>query len=128
MTYTQEFLVLPREGGLSVYRICQFPKGTPVGHDARHIRVVGESTVIPPAIQMTEHEFENWRQELIKSGRAVTVGPFWTNPDMLKMSAEEIRRGKFTPLKEAFDELLREAERRHQSGDQRMEAVESHHP
>ena len=48
MDITEEFLVLPCEGGFRIYGVRDFPSGTWVGHDAQKLRVVGPVWVKPP--------------------------------------------------------------------------------
>ena len=55
-------------------------------------------------------ELEEWCRHLEDSGRTVTMGPFWRDPEMLERSLASIARGETIPLREAFDELLREAD------------------
>jgi hypothetical protein len=128
MTFTQEFLVIETAGTFAVYGVRQFPKGTVVGRDARRLRVVGDSPVSPPQLHLSGPELEEWCRHLEDSGRTVTMGPFWRDPEMLERSLASIARGETIPLREAFDELLREADRRCQAEDQRMEALKSPHP
>src|SRR4051794_10078018 len=113
----QEFLVIERDGDIAVYTPRTFPPGTPIGRDAKRLGVDGPSRVRPPKIHLTAAEFDQWRHQLEEGGYTVTLGPFWRDPDMLAKSAEAIRRGKTVPLKEAFDELLREADGRRQADD-----------
>jgi hypothetical protein len=124
----QEFLVIETDGDIAVYTPRTFPTGTPIGRDAKRFGVDGPSLVRPPKTHLTAAEFDQWRSQLEEEGYTVTLGLFWRDPDMLAKSAEAIRRGETVPLKEAFDELLREADRRRQAKDQRMEALESPHP
>jgi hypothetical protein len=124
----QEFLILETDGGVAVYSPRTFPIGTPIGRDARRLGVNGPSLVRPPKVEMSEAEFDAWRQQVEGAGFTVTLGPFWRNPVSLEQAEEAIRRGETMPLKEAFDELLREAERREQEEDRRMEALKSRHP
>jgi hypothetical protein len=125
METLQEFLVLESNGDVGVYTVRQFPRGTPIGPDARRLRVVGPSRVEPPRIHLTRPEFDRWRQELEGTGRQVTLGPFWTSPNAFLPLEELIRQGNFRSLEEVRDELLREADERSAQEDQRMAAVES---
>jgi hypothetical protein len=124
MAVTQGFLVLQTNGEFDVYSVGQFPKGTVVGRDALRFRVVGESWVQPPKTHLTGAELEQWRRQLEEAGHSVTVGPFWTDPDMLERSLAEIARGETVPLREAFDEIRRRADERSRSEDRRLESVE----
>ena len=126
MTYTHAFLVIETEtdGTFGVYSIRQFPQGTVVGRDARRLRVVGESPVGPPKLYLTGAELDQWCRQLEASGHTVTIGPFWTTPDLLERSLKEAERGKTIPLREAFDELCRRADERDRAKNRRLEAVE----
>jgi hypothetical protein len=123
----QEFLVIERDGDIAVYTPRTFPMGTPIGRDARRLGVDGPSRVRPPKIHLTAMEFDQWRHQLEEAGYTVTLDLFWGDPDRLARSVEAVRRGETVPLKEAFDELLREADRRSQAEGQRMESLESRH-
>lgn len=126
MTYTHAFLVIETEtdGTFGVYSIRQFPKGTVVGRDARRLRVVGESPVSPPKLHLSGAELEQWCRQLEDSGHTVTIGPFWTTPDLLESSLAEAARGETIPAKEFFDELCRRADERDRAKNPGMEPVE----
>jgi hypothetical protein len=126
MTFTQEFLVLETDGTFGVYGVRQFPKGTVVGTEARRLRVVGDSPVSPPQHHLSGAELEQWCRQLEDSGRAVTMGPFWTTPSLRERSLEEAVSGETIPLKEAFDELCRRADERDRAKDRRLASVEPH--
>jgi hypothetical protein len=127
MTRKREFLVIETGEDVAVYAPSQFPLGTPIGPDAKRLGVDGPSPVQPPAIHLTRPDFDRWRRQLEGEGYSVTLGPFWRNRVSREEAEEAIRRGDTIPLKEAFDELLREAELRRQAVDRRVEAVESRH-
>jgi hypothetical protein len=110
METLQEFLILESNGDVAVYRPSTFPRGTPIGPDAQRLRVMGAGRVEPPRIHLTRLEFDRWRQELEITGRQVTLGPYWTNPNAFLPLEEIIRRGAtFRSLDEVRDELLRSA-------------------
>jgi hypothetical protein len=128
MALRQEFLVLESGNEVAVYAPSQFPSGTPIGRDARRLGVDGPSRARPPKISMSRLEFDRWCGQLEESDFTVTIGPFWTNPQVQDESEDVIRRRKSLPLKEAFDELLRQADGRVAQEDRPMEAVEPRHP
>jgi hypothetical protein len=127
MITTQEFLVLGAESEIAVYAPRQFPSGTPIGPDARRLGITGPSAVRPPKVRWTPAEFDAWRRSLEGLGYSVTIGPFWRDPVSPEQAEEAVRLGQTAALKDAFDELLREAERRDDTEDQPMEAVEPRH-
>jgi hypothetical protein len=128
MTPRQEFLILESGDSVAVYTPRTFPHGTPIGPDAKRLGIDGPSLVWPPATHLSRAEFDNWRGQLEREGYSATLGPYWRDPISPERAEEMVRNGKFIPLKEAFDELLREAERREQSDTQRVGAVESRDP
>jgi hypothetical protein len=109
MERIREFLILKAEAGFVLYAPSQFPRGTPIGPDARRLTVVGPSSVHPPKSYLTGDELDQWRADLEDAGYSATIGPFWRNPPKPEEVEEEIRRGELIPLKDAFDELLRRA-------------------
>ena len=48
MDVRQEFLVLETDGDVAVYAPSDFPIGTPIGRDAKRLRVTGPSHVPAP--------------------------------------------------------------------------------
>jgi hypothetical protein len=116
MDIEQEFLVLDSNGDVAVYTVRQFPRGTPIGPDAKRLTIVGPSRVPPPVARLTRPDFDRWRQDLELEGLRVTLSPYWTGPNAFLSLEEFIRRGgKFRPIEEVCDELLRQADGR---GDQ----------
>src|SRR5947209_4145 len=115
MTPRQEFLIIESDDDVAVYTPSTFPIGTPILPDARRLGVDGPSLVRPPKTHLTASEFDGWQRQLVESGYAVTLGPFWTNPVTPETLEEVLRHGTFIPLKDAFDELLRESEGRSQA-------------
>ncbi|HZW34229.1 MAG TPA: hypothetical protein VFF52_26135 [Isosphaeraceae bacterium] len=99
MDITQEFLVLPCEGGVRVYGVHDFPSGTWVGRDAQKLHVVGPVWVRPPRPELTAAQWEKWQDILREAGFSVTVGPFWTSTPS----------GRYHLLEDVRDELLRSA-------------------
>jgi hypothetical protein len=99
MDVTQEFLVLPNEGGVRIYSVRDFPSGTWVGRDARKLHVVGPVWVRPPQPELTEVQFQTWQDMLQNAGYSVEVGPFWTTTPS----------GRYHDLEDVRDELLRSA-------------------
>lgn len=128
MKSRQEFLVLRSEGHVTVYTVRTFPLGTPIGGDAERLEVDGPSPARPPKTELSTSEFDDWRRHLESAGYALTLGPYWGKPVSREEFEESVRRGEFIPLKEAFDELLLEAEARRAGEDQPVEPVESRHP
>jgi len=112
MEVTQEFLVLESDGDVAVYAPSDFPLGTPIGRDAKRLRVASPSRVRPPRTHLTRHEFEQWREELESEGRSVTLGQFWSNPQAVLDPESVLAHGDFRPLEDVRDELLRQADGR----------------
>src|SRR5512135_3613180 len=93
MQCKHEFLVLEAAGDIAVYPPShQFPLRTPIGRDAKRLGIYGTSFVLPPKIHLTPSEFERSRSQREGEGYTVTIGPFWTDPDMLE-KPEEAARG-----------------------------------
>lgn len=128
MTYKRGFLILNRgDGSVAVYRPSTFPRGTIIDRDARRFEFLAEGRYDPPAEILTEAELEQWRVTLEEAGIEVKIGPFWTSGiDPSKLDMEELRKDS-VPLKEAFDELLRQAEARDEAKARRSEPVVSPH-
>src|SRR5947199_9437671 len=97
MDVTQEFLVLPCDGGVRIYGVHDFPSGTWVGRDAQKLHVVGPVWVRPPRPELTEAQWQKWQVMLREAGFSVTVGPFWTTTPS----------GRYHGLEDVRDELLR---------------------
>lgn len=128
MNKEREFLVLQTGKNIAVYSRRNFPMGVPLGPDAQRLRIAGPSRAVPPETHFTQPEFDRWRAELEAAGFTFTLGPFWRNPKFWEDRNAPLESIKTTSLKEAFDELLREAERRGQADDHLVEAVEPSHP
>src|SRR6266536_1481765 len=120
----QEFLVIEAGGDVAVYAPRQFPLGTPIDRDAKRLGVSGSSLVTPPKVHFIATEFDQWRRQLEGAGYTVTLGPFWTDADMLAKSDEAIRRGETISLEDFRDELLRRVGGAGREEDQRLEPVE----
>jgi hypothetical protein len=124
MQCKHEFLVLEAAGDIAVYPPHQFPLRTPIGRDAKRLGIYGTSFVLPPKIHLTPSEFDRWRTRLEGEGYTVTIGPFWTDPDMLEKSEEAGRRGETITLEEFRNELLRRAGGAGCEEDRRLESAE----
>ncbi len=112
MEVRQEFLVLESDGDVAVYAPSDFPLGTPIGRDAKRLRVAGATRVRPPRVHLTCREFEDWRKELESEGRSVSLGGFWSNPEAVFDTDDVVSHGNFRPLEDVRDELLRRADGR----------------
>jgi hypothetical protein len=112
MDVRQEFLVLESNGDVAVYAPSDFPVGTPIGRDAKRLRVAGPSRVRPPGLHLSRRDFEQWRQELEREGRSVSLDQFWSNPQAVFDSEDFLAHGNFRPLEDVRDELLRQADGR----------------
>lgn len=99
MTVTQEFLVVPSNGRRLVYGVDSLPAGTIIGAEAERLRIEGPVWVKPPRVDLTSVQWESWMGQLRDAGFKVEVGPFWTTTPA----------GRFQPLSEVVDELLRTA-------------------
>jgi hypothetical protein len=105
MVVTQEFVVIPMEGGVRVYGVPDFPVGTtPIGPHALKLHVEGPVWVRQPRIELTQAQWERWQVQLRDAGWLVTVEPFWT-ADLSK----DIDPADLMPWEEFRDELLRSA-------------------
>ena len=112
MDVRQEFLILESNGDVAVYAPSDFPLGTPIGRDAKRLRVAGPSRVRPPRIHLTRRDFEQWRKELENEGHSVSLDQFWSNPQAVFDSENFLTHGNFRPLEDVRDELLRQADGR----------------
>ena len=104
MAVTEEFLVLPWEGGVRVYGVHYFPHNRFIGRDAQRLHVEGPLWVRPPQPELTRSQWERWLVMLKEAGWSVTLGPFWTGKPY-----EELRPEDFVRLEDVRDELLRSA-------------------
>jgi hypothetical protein len=99
MIVSQQFVIIPVEGGVRVYGAADFPSGTPIGPDAEKLHVEGPVWVRQPCPELTRAQCEEWLQQLRDAGSSVTVGPFWTGKPS----------GRYVRLEDVRDELLRSA-------------------
>jgi hypothetical protein len=99
MAVTEEFLVLPWEGGFRVYGVYNYPHHKFIGRDAQRLHVEGPVWVRPPQTELTRRQWEHWLIRLKEAGWSVMLGPFWTG-----QPSEE-----FVLLEDVRDELLRSA-------------------
>lgn len=126
MNHKQDFLILDRgQGMVVVYRPSTYPVGKVViGPGSRRLRVVAPSRVELPGEVISEAELERWRADLTEAGNEVTIAPI---PEPSRFDLAEARE-RSIPLKEAFDELLRQADARADAEDRRTGPVVSRHP
>jgi hypothetical protein len=102
MIVTQEFVVIPFEGGVRIYGVKDFPSGTITGPNALKLHVEGPVWVRQPRIELTQAQWDRWQVQLKEAGWTATVGPLWTGKPF-----EELTPDDFVPWEEFRDELLR---------------------
>jgi hypothetical protein len=104
MVVTQEFVVIPVEGGVRVHGVQDFPLKTGVGQNAQKLHVEGPVWVRPPRTELTQAQWERWQVQLQEAGWSVTAEPLWTTDLNREINPEDL-----VPWEEFRDELLRSA-------------------
>jgi hypothetical protein len=104
MIVTQEFVVIPVEGGVRIHGVPDFPPGTAIGPHALKLHVEGPVWVRQPRTELTQAQWERWQVQLREAGWFVTVEPFWTSDPSKDLNPEDL-----VPWEEFRDELLRSA-------------------
>ena len=76
MIVTQEFVVIPIEGGVRIHGVPDFPSGTPVGPHGQKLHVEGPVWVRQPDTELTQAQWETVAgpaqgRRMVRHGRAV---------------------------------------------------------
>jgi hypothetical protein len=117
MIVTQEFVVIPIEGGVRIHGVPDFPRGTITGPNALKLHVEGPVWVRQPRTELTQAQWERWQVQLKEAGWSVTVEPLWTGKAFEELDPEDC-----VPWEEFRDELLRSIDQGREAEDRGVAA------
>jgi hypothetical protein len=123
MTVTQEFVVIPIEGGVRIHGVPDWPPGTVTGPNALKLHVEGPVWVRQPRTELAQAQWEKWQVLLKEAGWSVTIEPLWTGKAFEDLDPEDL-----VPWEDFRDELLRSARQGSDADDRGVAAAAGRNP